>query len=53
MNFILFIVLYGVFSPEISGMDPTYEGEKAFKTFTEIADKGSPYPSKLIHGNFL
>uniref|UniRef100_A0A8D0XT29 Uncharacterized protein n=1 Tax=Sus scrofa TaxID=9823 RepID=A0A8D0XT29_PIG len=26
MNFILFIVLYGVFSPEISGMDPTYEG---------------------------
>lgn len=39
MNFILFIILSGVFASDNSDVTPTNEGEWAFKAFTEITDK--------------
>lgn len=54
MNFILFIILSGVFASDNSDVTPNNEGEWAFKAFTEIKiRKMTHYPRKLVCGNFL
>uniref|UniRef100_A0A8C3X540 Uncharacterized protein n=1 Tax=Catagonus wagneri TaxID=51154 RepID=A0A8C3X540_9CETA len=60
MNIILFIFLCGVFSPEISGMDPTYEGPdtapvdepKAEQLHTKEEENKENIPANEKTGNY-